>query len=403
MDLEDGQDDEGPVFAWLPPEDRLWRHPSELGAGARRAAAPLLAAASRSRSWTTAVCAAAIGAMLAAGVGYATGAWGHRTIIEPVSVPTPDTVSLAVSTPNSPGDWSALADALAPSVVAVTTVTAAGTEESSGVLFAAARHDSYIITAADATGSKMAVTFDGGRAERARLVGSDPTSDVAVLAVAGARRHLPPIGSVSAVEVADPVLTVGLRDGGTTAVADGTLTSLDQQVETAGGVTYDGMIAVSGGSLPQMADGGAVVDAAGAVVGIATDVTSASPRDQGVTYAVPIDVADHVAEEILEGDRPAHPWLGIDESTDVSSAAARQLGVVGGAQVGGVASGSPAAVAGLRPDDVVVGFDGHPVRSSGELVTLLAQCHPGQRASISYMAGGRTERRALITVAGEPG
>jgi putative serine protease PepD len=404
VELDDGQEEEGPLFAWLPPEDRLWRHPSEVG-GAGPPRAPSHRSSTGSRIWAVALVAGVVGALLASGVGMWSGSWERRTVVEPVATPTPDTVALAVSTPagDGVGDWPTIANALAPSIVAVQVDGSGGQEAASGVLYAASRDRSYVITAADVVGGgdRITVAFDSGDTAGAHLVGTDPTTGIALLWVPGAHRTFPMFGSVAGVQVADSVLAIGARTADATTIAPGAISGLDQRLAGEGGLTLYGMLAVSDITIPEAADGGALVDGAGAVVGIDTDLTSVDPNEQGVAYAVPVDMAEHVAQALLEGRTPSHPWLGIENAADISTATARELGIAGGAQVGTVANGSPAATDGLAPNDVVTAFDGEPVTSSGALVMLLSQCQPRQRTTITFLDHGR-ERTEPITVTEQP-
>lgn len=405
MDPDDSQEDEGPVSRWMPPEDRLWRHPSEVGPRSRPAGRGAAAAApERPRTWAVALCSGAIGALLVIGLGLATGNLGHHTVLRRIAVPTPATVSLAVSAPqiSDAPDWSSIADSVAPSVVAIGSYVSSGEEFSSGVVLTTSRGRTYVLTAADVTGdaNRIVVTFDNGRTERAHVVGNDPTSDVALLWVRGTHPS-PTFASVSSITVADPVLAVGARSAGNASVGTGSVTGLDEQLDAAGNVTLTGMVALSGGPMPDATDGGALVDSSGAVVGIETDLTSVVPADQGVTYAIPIDTARCVAIQLLEGHRPVDPWIGIDNATDLTTAVAGQLGISGGAQIGTVTPGSPAAAAHLKPNDIVTAFDGRPVTSSGALIRLVDECHAGERTTIRYFQGSR-RHEARITVVSEP-
>jgi putative serine protease PepD len=408
VDPEESQDDDVPSFRWLPPEDRLWRHPSEVGGHGDRAGSAgrrgTVRSSSRTgrRSWALALSAGTLGAVLALGVSTATGLVGGRTVIETVHIPTPNTTAVVTDdSAMSVGNWAAIANALAPSVVGIRVPTPSGTAESSGVVYATGDHDSYVITAADVvSGAPITVVFSNGFSEMARLVGLDPTSGIALLATAGVHGAVPPVGSVSDVQVADPVLAVGARNDGATPVAIGSISGVDQVLAASGGDTFYGMLSVSGVDLPAADDGGALVDAQGEVVGIATDLTPAAPT-AGTGYAVPIDTAERVADELLAGTAPSHPWIGVDDATDLPSATAQALGVSGGAEVGEVAPGSPAAAAGLRAGDVITRFGGQPVSSSGALVMLLAHAQTDRRVELSYVAAGRT-RTVAVTVGTVP-
>jgi putative serine protease PepD len=407
---EETRDDDGPLFAWLPPDDRLWRHPSEAArppAGpppAGRAGSVRAPALGRPgvRVWGLAMVAGLAGALFASGFFMATGITSHRTtVLEPIA--TPATVALAASSSEPQttiSSWPSIDTSMASSVVAVHVNNEGNLQVGSGVLYAFSHDESYILTAQDlvANGGTVLVDFTNGQNQRARVVGTDPLSGIAVLATPGTNHSLPTFGSVSNVQVAEQVLAVGtpLADS-SSAVNLGAVSGLDQSVTTGSdGADMDSMVALSGITVPSTSDGGALVDPHGEVVGIDTDITSTDTAAQGVAYAVPIDVAEHVANQLLSGQRLTHPWVGVDDAADLTSATARQLGVTGGAQVEMVDYGSPAAAAGLQVNDVVTAFNGQPVASSGALVTLLSLCQPGRRAPLTYFHGDRKKTVSVI-------
>ncbi|MST34229.1 hypothetical protein GHK86_16055, partial [Acidimicrobiaceae bacterium USS-CC1] len=161
--------------------------------------------------------------------------------------------------------------------------------------------------------------------------------------VAGAGHHPPAVfGTAANLQIASAVLAVAARSAGPASAA-GNLSLVGAELQTAGGYTLQGMMGISGLTVPASADGGALVDQGGEVVGITTDLTSVDSSMQGVAFAVPIDTAEHVAVQLLAGQKPADPWIGIQDATDVSTMTASQDGIAGGAEVGAVAPGSPAA------------------------------------------------------------
>jgi putative serine protease PepD len=444
---DEGREEEGPLFAWLPPEDRLWRHPSEMReaptapnptidfAAARQAddlagpgrdattgatTSPATTSAATAtgttatltrpptRVWTLALAAGLAGALFASGFFFATGMSDRRTttVVEPIS--TPGTTAAAYSSDQSRsstvGDWPSIASALAASIVTVQSTDEGNLQVGSGVLWAAGRNVSYILTAQDlVSGSgSIRVSFSSGAAQTARLVGSDPVTGVAVLATGGDHRSMAQFGSVSNVEVAEEVLAVGTRQAGSGSVVTGAVSGLDQEVTTGtDDQTMVGMLALTGLTVPATADGGALVDPEGEVVGIDTDITSTDPSSADVAYAVPIDVAEHVAVQLLAGRTATHPWLGIDDATDLTGTPAHALGVAGGAVVGTVDADSPASAAGIAPGDVITAFDGHPVTSSGSMITLLSQCQPGDDTTLTYFRD-TTRTTVRITVGDQP-
>jgi putative serine protease PepD len=414
VELDDGEDEgreeDHPLFAWLPPEDRLWRHPSEVDdsptvpsptVGSDRTTRPATLIRPTAKVWSVALFAGLAGALIASGFFMATGLTERQTtVLEPVV--TPGTVALEGASTSGVGDWPAIAGTLASSVVGVRVDNQGNLQVGSGVLYAVGGDESYIITAQDlvAGGGRVTVTFADGDTQAARVVGADAVTGIAVLSTVGDHRNIPTFGSVANMEVAETVLALGARLPNTNPVVTDTISGLDETVttDTDDSDTIAGMLAMSGATVPQTSNGGALIDPDGTVVGIATDVTSTDPSAQGVASAGPIDGAAPVATQLLRGERPTHPWLGIEDATDLPAPSARQLGVSGGAQVGVVDRDSPAAAIGLRANDVVTAFDGEAVASSGALVTLLSQCQPGVRTRLTFY---RQDKRwsATITVA----
>ena len=140
----------------------------------------------------------------------------------------------------------------------------------------------------------------------------------------------------------------------------GSVTAEDREVDVTGGSTMENLIAVSGSSpLPEHRGGGPLVDQYGRVVGITVSLDPTNNSDQGLLFAVPVDVAVHVTQQLLAGARVTHPWLGMVNADDITSAVADQYSVSGAAQVGQVSPGSPAGRMGLRPDDIITSLNGN--------------------------------------------
>jgi S1-C subfamily serine protease len=179
------------------------------------------------------------------------------------------------------------------------------------------------------------------------------------------------------------------------------ISTLDQQVDVASGSTMEDLLTLSAGSVPPTEAGGPVLDQRGAVVAISVGINPVDTDMSNMSFAVPVDVATHVAQQLIRGDRVTHPWLGVSDAQDLSSATAKQLGVLGGAQVGVVAGDSPAARLGLQPNDVITAFDGSTVTSTGTLTQLLYRCQPGRPTPISYMHQGHPVQ-GTVSVASQP-
>jgi putative serine protease PepD len=403
VEPDDGRDEEGPFSPWVPPDDRLWRHPSEVPAN-RPADAPasnqprqdsanarLLSGLRNpaTRLWTIAVIAGLIGAVAASGIGMMTGAFQHKTTVVHSVIPAGPSETLT-SDATQGVNWSHVDDMIAESVVEIDVSTASGPASASGYLFAPGNRESYVITDSSlvANANDIRVTFNAGDRYHAHLVQQDPVSGVALIAVPTWEHSFPQLGTVASLQIANQLLAVGARTA-SGSVFQGSVTAEDRAVDITGGTTMQGLIGVSGPPLPSGAAGGPLVDDQGRVVGITLNLSPVNAADQNLTFAVPVDVAMHVVQQMLAGEKVTHPWLGVTSASDITSAAAAQYGLAGGAQVEQVSPGSPAAQLGLTPSDIITSFDNQPVISSGSLTQLLSQAVAGQRVMLSYLHDGK--------------
>ena len=143
------------------------------------------------------------------------------------------------------------------------------------------------------------------------------------------------------------------------------------------------------------------MDNQGRVVGVTLNLSPVNASDQNLTFAVPVDVAMHVVEQMLAGKPLTHPWLGVTSASDITTAVAAQYGLPGGAQVEQISPGSPASQLGLRPNDIITSFDNQPVISSGSLTQLLSQAQTGRRVMINYLHAGKPVH-ATVAVSNQP-
>jgi putative serine protease PepD len=418
MEPDDGLDDDSPSTPLLPPDDRLWRHPSEmhLAAGSRGGGSGDLVSRPPSgglgsersgshRVWALAVVAGLVGALAASGVGMITGVFERQTtVVGSVNQGAPG-LTLTSEGAGSTGstNWEAIDDALAQSVVSVSVNGASGPASGSGVMFLQGNSNSYIITDSSLFdgGGSITVGYLSGETEKAHLIGSDPISGLALIAVPARSGPFPATGSVADLRVASPVLAIGARTSMGGSVFAGSITSEDRQVDVAGGVTMQNMIAATASQVPDSIGGGPLVDGQGRIVGVTVALDPTNTTDQGLVFAVPVDLAERIAQEMLSGAKVDHPWLGISNAADLSTAVAHDLGVSGGAQVGQIIAGGPASRVGLSANDIITSFNGFPVTSTGTLTRILSDCTPGRQAPISYIHDGLA-RTESVTVSNQP-
>jgi putative serine protease PepD len=415
-EADENPEDDGPLFSWLPPDDRLWRHPSEVGStgpaapasenpagGEQQNVSSRPARSAATRTWSVAVLAGVVGAVLASSVGMATGVFDHQTtVVQAVTkYVTSDTVAWQSSTIPLAPNWPAITDQLAPSIVTVAVTGSNGPSSASGVLFAAGNNRSYILTdrALVVGGGQIQVQFNDGEKQTGHMVGQDPKTGMAVLWASGSERVYPTVGSVADLRLAEQVMTLGARNANGNPIVVSSVSGVDQDVDPSTGTTLAGMVALSGSQLPASDAGGALIDASGNVVGLTTSVSSSETGQQNLTFAVPIDMAEHVAGQLIEGQAVTHPWIGVGEVTDLSTLSAAQLGVPGGVIVGSVAARSPATAAGLRTNDVIVRLGDQPVTTAGMVTAWLdGHCTPGQTIPVSFIRNGRTLSASLTVV-----
>lgn len=411
MESDDGLEEEGPFFAWLPPDDRLWRHPSEVpahvaaareghGSGSRAGMSSLLVAGAQNpitRIWTIAVVAGIVGALAASGIGMMTGAFEQQaTVVRSVVASGPSVTLTSVAA--SPVGWTAINQDLAPSVIDIDVSTASGPASGSGLLYGQGNHEAYALTDSSlvSQASDIRVTYLSGVKYPARVVGQDRLTGLALIAIPTSDSTFPQLGSVTGLQVANQVMAVGAGAAPGGSVFEGLVTAADRQVDVTGGFAMQNLIAVSGPPLPSAAAGGPLVNQQGEVVGITLTLDPINNSDQPLTFAVPVDVAKHVAEQLLEGTAVTHPWLGVSTASDITSSLARQFGLAGGARVDQVSPGSPASQAGLTSSDIITALNDRPVTSPGTLTQLLCQAQLGRRMVISYLHQGKPVQASVL-------
>lgn len=401
MDPDDGIEGDEPLHSWLPPDDRLWLHPSEIATN-RGGSVALATREPDRRVWAVALLAGVVGALLASGAGVLTGGY-HRstTVIRPIEQVIDPTAPVVTPVSNPKDPIVAIAERLAPTIVELV-VNSNGTDlTGSGVIF---RSDGYILTndRIVAGGGTVTAVMHDGRHVKCRLVGADPVTDIAVLELPpNTTQSVATLGSSSSLKVGEMALTVGFPLGvsRSPSVASGIISALGREVDAGVGSRLVDMIQTDA-SVAQGSSGGALVDAQGMVVGITTAASVGSQATQGQGFATPIDVARDVAEQLVNSGKVVHVWLGIS-GMDTASTTADDLGISGGAVIEEVDNSSPAAKGGIEVNDVVIGLAGDTIGSMGALEVAVRQHRPGQHLLISFIRNGH-QRTADVVLAERP-
>ena len=369
---EEPDEDDGP--AGLPPDplDRVWFHPSEVGAAI---AAWRSGGTPRRRDLGVVL----LGSLLS--VGVMVGVLAAAGVFEGGGrAPARQTVPL----PASPsGGFANLVGGAAPSIVSVVAVSAGGSARGSGVAMASNR----VLTSAALVGAATAVTVDniGGRQLPARVLGTDPESDLTLLAVDNGDLQPARLGTEDALRVGDSVVALGLGASQDPSAYEGIVSRLNVVSPLPAGELTPGFIETDAHMGPDV-PGGALIASDGSVVGI---LSAALP-----TQAVPVTVADGVFLQIQSGGQVHHAWVGV-WTIDADDHPG------GGAQVTVVAPTGPAAQAGVAPGDVVTavtsGTQTEDVHSAADLVAAVAQTTAGDPAALHIVRGnGQTVRQLSL-------
>jgi S1-C subfamily serine protease len=302
---------------------------------------------------------------------------------------------------DEPSRVAAVAAAVLPTVVKITVggpdVGRAG--EGSGVIY---RSDGYMITNNHviASGGALEVMFADRTRVAGQLVGTDELSDLAVVKVN--RGDLPAIqmGDSRSLRVGDLAVAVGSPFGLEGSVTAGIISGLNRPITVpapdGGPVPLPNVIQTDAPINPGNS-GGALVGADARLIGINSAILTASgqPANAGVGFAIPVNTAVDIAEELIERGFARHPFLGV-AGTSLDAETAERVGVAAGAYVESVEPDTPAAAAGLRRDDIIVAVDGTPIRSMEDLVVAVRDRDVGETLAITYLRG---EQEHTVTVA----
>ncbi|ANS80151.1 HtrA protease/chaperone protein [Serinicoccus hydrothermalis] len=304
-------------------------------------------------------------------------------------------------------DWGSVADAVTPSTVSIAVAGMNGEGAGSGVVWDTEGHivtNAHVVEGAQ----EVQVTLPNGRSYPAEVVGTDPSSDLAVIKMDSVPDGLTPIavGDDSALGVGDPVMAVGNPLGLSGTVTTGIVSALDRPVTTQGSsqdpsdpgaAVFTNAIQTSAAINPGNS-GGALVNAAGELVGINSSIASlgsgmgGQSGSIGIGFAIPSGKVQLIADQLIETGTATHAFLGVG----LDDAQAQADGAtVSGAAVTQVEPDSPASAVGLESGDLIVAIDDEPVTSATALVGQVRERGAGDEAKIAYIRDGE---RAEVTV-----
>ena len=290
-----------------------------------------------------------------------------------------------------PGSTARVAAAVLPTVVQITERNGNGSGGTgSGFVI---REDGYILTnnhvvEGAASGGTLSVTFQDGTTKQAKIVGRDTSYDLAVVKVDASGLATATLGNSDGVVVGDTAIAIGSPLGLDGTVTSGIISSLNRPV-TAGGQGESSFInaiqtdaAINPGN-----SGGPLVDAEGKVIGVNSAIASLGEAQGqqsgsiGLGFAIPVNQAKRVAEEIISTGRSTHPVIGVKVDLQYGGP---------GAQISEVTDGGSAGQAGLKPGDVVVGVGERQIDDSTELIVAIRSYAPGDTVTFRVKDGAGT-------------
>ncbi|GAA3714131.1 hypothetical protein GCM10022399_33510 [Terrabacter ginsenosidimutans] len=368
---------------------------------------------------------ALLAAVLASGGTYAaTQLAGQGTGTTPAATattsPNQNSSPTVVQGNASAPDWTAVAAAVSPSVVSIDVTTQQGSGAGSGVVFDKSGHiltNNHVV--GDATGNgAITVTLSDGRTYGATIVGTDASTDLAVIKLTNGPRDLTPItlGDSESLKVGDPAMAVGNPLGLSGTVTTGIVSALNRPVSTgpssesplgqqqaSGNEVVTNAIQTSAAINPGNS-GGALVNSKGELIGINSSIASlgqsqgSQSGNIGIGFAIPVKEAKSIADQLIKSGKAEHSFLGVStRDTVVSDGNAKRAG----AQVVSVSANTPAANAGLKNGDVIIAVDGQRIDSATALVAQIREMTVGDKASLTIIRDG-ARQDVSVTLAAKP-
>jgi S1-C subfamily serine protease len=237
-----------------------------------------------------------------------------------------------------------------------------------------------------ANAQSVTVKFADGTKASARVLGTDPSTDVAVIRVnvPSSELHPVPFADSSRAQVGDPVVAIGSPFGLPGTVTTGIVSAVNRPIQAPNGYTITGSIQTDAAINPGNS-GGPLIDANGQVLGLNDQIDTNSQQSAGVGFAVPSNTAARVAKKIISGQPVQHSYLGVSLNPSSTGGAT----IRGGQTVPGVTPGSPAASAGLQDGDTITAINGKTISSTDQFIATIDSYSPGNTVTLTVNRAGQ--------------
>jgi putative serine protease PepD len=316
-------------------------------------------------------------------------------------------------------NWSVTAAVVSPSVVAITVTGSQGGGQGSGVIFDTSGHiltNNHVVTAGGA-GSTISVTLSDSRTYAATVVGTDPSTDLAVIKLTNAPTDLKAIalGDAATLKVGDQVMAVGNPLGLAGTVTTGIVSALNRPVTTTTdpstnplgqAPTTDPVVTnaiQTSAAINPGNSGGALVNPAGQLVGINSAIaslgsstgSSSQSGNIGIGFAIPVNEARSIAAQLITSGTATHAYLGVSskDGTVADGSAQRAAAILAT-----VVAGTPADKAGLHVGDAIIDVDGNSIDGSLSLVAQIREQPVGAKVTLKIVRGGHTSNITLTLI-----
>jgi putative serine protease PepD len=315
-------------------------------------------------------------------------------------------------------NWAVTAGVVSPSVVAISVTSSQASGQGSGVIFDTAGHiltNNHVVTGAG-TGSTLTVTLNDKRTYAATVVGTDPSTDLAVIKLTNAPSDLKAIalGDANVIKVGDQVMAVGNPLGLAGTVTTGIVSALNRPVTTTDQST-DPTAAQSADPVVTNAiqtsaainpgnSGGALVNSSGQLIGINSAIaslgsssgSSSQSGNIGIGFAIPVNEARSIADQLISTGKATHPYLGVSSKDGVvADGPAKRAAAV----LTNVVSGTPADKAGLQGGDAITAVNGNAVDGSLSLAAQVRQHNVADKVTITFVRSGQSKDITVTLIA----
>jgi putative serine protease PepD len=238
-----------------------------------------------------------------------------------------------------------------------------------------------------ANATSVKVNFQDGHSASAKVLGTDPSTDVAVIRVnaPASELHPIPLANSSQAQVGDPVVAIGSPFSLPETTTAGIVSAVGRSIQAPNGYTITGSIQTDAAINPGNS-GGPLLDANAHVLGLNDQIQTNSGSSAGVGFATPSNTDARIANAIISGHPVQHAYVGVELNANSNS---------GGAQISSITPGSPAESVNLQPGDVVTAINGKAISSTEQFIETVDTYSPGQKIQLTVNRGGQTKTLTL--------